>query len=70
MDESLFEPMVNTLGKRVKRRELWTEQFLLEAFLSECDDNNTKPSLDTFLTWMDGDCESHPAKAKTVVAIV
>jgi hypothetical protein len=69
MNKSRVEAVSATFEIRRKRKVLWSSRFLLEAFLSECDDNNLDPSLSNFRTWMDGDCESHASKAKTVLAI-
>jgi hypothetical protein len=68
MNEDIVKAVTASFEIRRKRKILWSSRFLVEAFLSECDDNNLMPSLQTFLTWMDGDCESHPSKVKTVLA--
>ena len=69
MNKSIIKAVTASLEIRRKRRVLWSSRFLLEAFLSECDENNLTPSLQTFSTWMDGDCESHYTK-QIVLTIV
>jgi len=69
MNKGINEAVSASLEIRRKRKVLWSSRFLLEAFLSECDDNDLYPSLSNFRTWMNGNCESHPSKAKTVLAI-